>query len=161
MLRVVLAFEQAIERDGLTLLLKNIQAVSVLAEAANGHEAELTCRVQQPDVLLIDPELPVVDGATVTRRLRHQFPRLRVLAIGDSVQPETVARQLAAGAGGYLSKQCHQQELVAAIQADNTQPAYLGHDVDISGLSDAEVAGAMPEAAATCDGDIPDVPKKP
>jgi DNA-binding NarL/FixJ family response regulator len=114
--RVVLADDQAVVRDGLTLLLRASADVEVLAAASDGEQAVEYCVAHRPDVALLDLRMPKLDGAAVTAALATQAPEVKVLILTTFADDDAVLPALRAGAVGYLTKDTTGEALVAAIR---------------------------------------------
>jgi DNA-binding NarL/FixJ family response regulator len=115
-IRVVLADDQAVVRDGLRLLLEASGEVQVLAAARDGAEAVRLVVEQQPDVALLDLRMPELDGAQATAELASQAPSVRVLILTTFADDDAILPALRAGAAGYLTKDASGDELVAALR---------------------------------------------
>lgn len=116
MIRVVLADDQAVVRDGLVLLLSASADVEVVGAAADGEQAVALCVEQRPDVALLDLRMPKLDGAQVTAALAEQVPTTRVLILTTFADDDAVLPALRAGAAGYLTKDTSGEALVAGIR---------------------------------------------
>jgi DNA-binding NarL/FixJ family response regulator len=114
-IRVVLADDQAVVRDGLVLLLSASENVDVVAAAADGEEAVALCLEHSPDVALLDLRMPKLDGAQVTAALAEKNPTIKVLILTTFADDDAVLPALRAGAAGYLTKDTSGEALVAAI----------------------------------------------
>jgi DNA-binding NarL/FixJ family response regulator len=115
--RVLLADDQALFREALATLLGVRPEVTVVGEAADGAEALHRCAELQPDVVLMDLHMPVLDGIGATRRLRVEQPEVRVLALTTFDDDEDVFAALRAGAVGYLLKDVTSERLVEGVLA--------------------------------------------
>jgi DNA-binding NarL/FixJ family response regulator len=115
--RVLLADDQALFREALATLLSARPEVTVVGEAGDGAEALGRCAALQPDVVLMDLHMPVLDGIAATRRLRVEQPGVRVLALTTFDDDEDVFAALRAGALGYLLKDVSGDRLVEAVLA--------------------------------------------
>jgi DNA-binding NarL/FixJ family response regulator len=113
--RVVLADDQAVVRDGLVMLLGASEQIEVLAAASDGSQAVALCLSERPDVALLDLRMPGLDGAQVTAALAEQAPEIRVLILTTFADDDAVLPALRAGAVGYLTKDATGEELVGAI----------------------------------------------
>lgn len=100
-------------REGLKALLTTAPSVQVVGEAADGREAILRITELQPDVVLMDASMPVMDGLEATRLVKTQWPQIRVVVL--TVHTALRAAALAAGADAFLVKGCPAGELLAAI----------------------------------------------
>ena len=115
--RVLLADDQALFREALATLLSARPEVAVVGEAGNGAEALARAAELNPDVVLMDLRMPVLDGVAATRRLRVEQPGVRVLALTTFDDDEDVFAALRAGAVGYLLKDVSSERLVEALLA--------------------------------------------
>jgi DNA-binding NarL/FixJ family response regulator len=115
-IRVVLADDQTVVRDGLVLLLSASEGVDVVAAAADGEEAVALCLEHSPDVALLDLRMPKLDGAQVTAALAEKNPTIKVLILTTFADDDAVLPALRAGAAGYLTKDTSGEALVAAIR---------------------------------------------
>ena len=115
--RVLVVDDQALFREALATLLGARPEVEVVGEAGNGHQALERAAALQPDVVLMDLHMPVLDGIAATRRLTVEQPGVRVLALTTFDDDEDVFAALRAGALGYLLKDVSADRLVEAVQA--------------------------------------------
>ena len=115
--RVLLVDDHAMVRRGLATFLTAFDDLALAGEAAQGEEAVRRCAEVQPDVVLMDLEMPVMDGVAATRAIRERFPAVRVLALTSFRDEELVQRALQAGAIGYLLKNVSADDLATAIRA--------------------------------------------
>jgi DNA-binding NarL/FixJ family response regulator len=116
-IRVLLVDDQALFREGLETLLSVHKDIQVVGQASNGQEAvELAAQVQ-PDVILMDVRMPVLDGVRATRRLTEALSQSRVIVLTTFDDDEYVFDALRAGAVGYLLKDVASAQLVEAIRA--------------------------------------------
>ncbi|CAN5596585.1 response regulator transcription factor [soil metagenome] len=116
MIRVVIADDQAMVRSGLNSLLSQEPSIDVVDEAADGEAAICSVRRHQPDVVLMDIRMPVLDGLSATRQLVHDYPRVRILVLTTFDLDEYVFEALRAGASGFLLKDATAEELVDAVR---------------------------------------------
>jgi DNA-binding NarL/FixJ family response regulator len=114
---VLIADDQALFREALRTLLGVRNEVEVVAEAANGDEALDRSAELQPDVVLMDLHMPVLDGVAATKRLRVAQPEVRVLVLTTFDDDEDVFAAIRAGAVGYLLKDVSSERLVEAVLA--------------------------------------------
>ena len=122
MIRVLLVDDQTIIRQGLANLLASQPDLQVVGDAANGQQAiEAVCSLHgtpnQPDVILMDVRMPVVDGVAATQQIYANFPEVRILVLTTFDDTEYVQQAMRWGAKGYLLKQTPIEELVIAIRA--------------------------------------------
>jgi len=116
-IKLLLVDDQLLFREGLRTLLEVQPDFQIVGEASNGEEALRLSAANQPDVVLMDLRMPVMDGVTATRRLRDLFPAIRVIVLTTFDDDETVFDGLRAGAVGYLLKDVTSEKLCEAIRA--------------------------------------------
>lgn len=125
MIRVAIADDHAILREGVKLLLEADPEIEVVGQAANGLEAVRVACEEKPDVILMDIQMPGVDGIEATERVRRQAPATRVLVLSQIDNEEYLVRLLQAGAMGYVLKQNAGEELVAAVHTVHKGHVYM------------------------------------
>lgn len=116
-IRVVLAEDHTLVRQGTRRLLEDSGRVAVVAEAADGHEAVAAVQHHQPDMAIVDIGLPGLNGIEVTRVIKAEHPKVSVLILTVHDDDQYVFALLEAGAAGYLLKDVGGRELVNAIEA--------------------------------------------
>lgn len=116
-IRVMLVDDHIVVRSGLSAFLAAMPDLELVGEAENGDEAVLRCGLLQPDVVLMDLLMPVMDGVNATRHIRQKYPATQVVALTSFQEDALVQNALEAGAIGYLMKSVSAQELAAAIRA--------------------------------------------
>ncbi len=126
MIRVLLVDDQKLIRRGLKLLLQAEPDLQVVGEADNGQKALQQVEALQPDVVLMDIHMPVMDGVTATKLICQQFPDAKVLVLTTFDEDEYVAEALRCGAMGYLLKDMPSEELAAAIRTVHKGYTQLG-----------------------------------
>ena len=150
-IRVLVADDQKVVRDGLCLLVGMLPGVEVIGAAVDGEDAVRRARWDVPDVVLMDLHMPNCDGVEATRRIVRDQPSVRVVALTAYSDDERVFGALRAGARGYLTKDASAGEIlqaVSAVRAGNAQldPSVQRRLVDAIaqgarvGLADARVA---------------------
>ncbi|CAB4904600.1 unannotated protein [freshwater metagenome] len=102
-MRVLLADDHQILRDGIRRGLENA-GEEVVGEASNGEEAITLARETQPDIILMDLSMPVLDGVSATRRILEEFPQIKVVVLTMHDDPPMTRSALEAGASAYLTK---------------------------------------------------------
>jgi DNA-binding NarL/FixJ family response regulator len=116
-LRVIVADDQASVREGLVLLLGGLPGIEVVASAANGAQAIELVAEHQPDAILLDLHMPVLDGTEATRRLTAGYPRVAVVVLTTYADDTSVLDALRAGARSYLTKDADHTEIAGALRA--------------------------------------------
>jgi DNA-binding NarL/FixJ family response regulator len=115
-IRVVLADDQTLVREGLSLMLGLVDGIEVVGVAENGEQAVELVVAVAPDVALLDLRMPRVDGIEATRRIRAQAPDVEVVVLTTYADDESVIAALRAGARGYLTKDASSEEIERAIR---------------------------------------------
>ena len=116
-LRVVLADDHAVVREGLKALVNAQPDMRVVGEAADGEAAWRAAKELVPDVLVIDLSMPVMGGADATARVRRDCPSVKVLALTVHEEQLYLTQLLRAGASGYVLKRAAAAELVRAVRS--------------------------------------------
>ena len=116
-IKIILVDDHNIVRDGLKILLLNLPDIEVIGEAANDKVLlELLVNIK-PDILLMDIALPDMSGISITRKVHHDYPDIKVIMLTANANEESIFNSLKAGAMGYLPKDILQEELVTAIKS--------------------------------------------
>lgn len=116
-IRVLIVDDHAVVRSGLMAFLLAYEDLDLVGEAGDGEEAVALCARVQPDVVLMDLQMPRMDGATATRLIRAANPAVQVIALTSFKEEELVQEALRAGAIGYLLKNINAENLVDAIRS--------------------------------------------
>ncbi|MFE3990664.1 response regulator [Streptomyces goshikiensis] len=125
MVRVVIADDEPLIRAGIRMILTSAPDIEVVAEAANGREAVELARAHAPDVMLLDIQMPVMDGLTALGELGRAAPEVRALILTTFGEKENVLRALGQGGAGFLLKDSAPGELIGAVRAAAAGDAYL------------------------------------
>jgi CheY-like chemotaxis protein len=118
-LRVLLADDHEIVRQGLVSLLGEEHSIEIVGEAANGREAVNLADQLEPDVVIMDVSMPLMDGYEATRQIKAHRPQIRVVALSMYNEPEAMENMYRAGAEGYVLKTAPFDELLAAIRGES------------------------------------------
>jgi len=116
-IRLLLADDHGVVRDGLRQLLSQFEDLDVVAAATNGEHAVELAAEHEPDVVLMDLEMPVLSGSDATRRILDARPETRVVVLTSFADRERILDALDAGAVGYLLKDAEPDELVRGVRA--------------------------------------------
>jgi DNA-binding NarL/FixJ family response regulator len=113
---VVVVDDHEVVRLSLGILFETYDDIEIVGEATNGEDALHLCDAVQPDVVLLDLKLPVVDGLTVARRVKQLYSAIKVIVLTYSDLPEDVTAAAAAGVNSYLLKDALSEDIVGAIR---------------------------------------------
>ncbi|MCW2852581.1 MAG: response regulator receiver [Nocardioides sp.] len=116
-IRIVLVDDHAVVRTGLAQLLDGSEGIEVVGAAATGAEAVVVVRDTRPDVVLMDLQMPEMDGVDATRRLLAETPGTQVLVLTSYSDAERIVAALDAGAVGYLLKDADPEEIISGVRA--------------------------------------------
>jgi DNA-binding NarL/FixJ family response regulator len=149
-IRVLIADDQRVVREGLAMLIGLIEGVEVVGAAADGVEALELARSEHPDVILMDLRMPRMEGAQATHEIRATLPGTQVLVLTTYADDESLFPALQAGARGYLTKDASAEEIADAIRALAAGRTHLDPSVQ-QRLLDALVGtdGAAPSTPAS------------
>jgi DNA-binding NarL/FixJ family response regulator len=117
MIRVVLADDHGVIRDGLGRMISALDDVELVGVAADGAQAVERCLAEAPDVVLMDVDMPELDGIEATRRILAERPQTAVLILTAFSDRSRILRALDAGARGYLLKDASSEEVAEGIRA--------------------------------------------
>jgi NarL family two-component system response regulator LiaR len=115
-IRIMIVDDHGVVREGLKAYLSTAEDLEVVGEASNGAEAVQECRRLDPDVVLMDLVMPVMDGAAATARIRESNPTTQVIALTSFAADDLVQRALDAGAISYLLKDTRPEALPTAVR---------------------------------------------
>ncbi len=170
-IRVMIVDDHDIVRGGLVNMMDAFDDLSLVGEASNGEEALRLCETLQPDVILMDLVMPVMNGVTATQHIHATYPDVRIVVLTTYKEEELVQGALQAGAMSYLLKNVSIDELAAAIRnayagratlapeatqaliSAATRPPQAGHDLTererevltliVKGSSNREIADQL------------------
>ena len=132
MIRVLICDDQTVVREGLAAILSTDDEIEVVGLARNGEEALALTATDRPDVVLMDLNMPVMNGIQATQRLRLRHPAVRVLVLTTYADDAWVMDAIRAGAAGYLLKDTRRNDLVAAIKGTAEGKSFL--DPAVAGM---------------------------
>lgn len=124
-IRVLVADDHTIVREGVRLLLEAQPDLEVVGEASDGQEAYELVKKLQPDLVVMDIQMPNWNGLQATRAIKQEFPHLHILALTMYESDEYFFQVLAAGASGYILKKAASTDLLAAIRAVHQGDVFL------------------------------------
>jgi DNA-binding NarL/FixJ family response regulator len=128
-IRVLVVDDQRLVREGLTALLDLVDDLELVGLAEDGAQALDMVAEQQPDVVLMDLRMPVMDGVEATRRIRRDHPGVEVVVLTTHADDDSVLAALRAGARGYLTKDAGMAEIARAVAAADAGQALLDPQV--------------------------------
>lgn len=142
MIRVLICDDQAIARQGLQMILSTAPDINIVGMAQDGQEAvELIAATQLdmvPDVVLMDLKMPQMNGVQATRKIRGEYPTIRILVLTTYADDEWVYEAVRAGASGYLLKDTPPQQIITAIRGTADGKTHV--DPDVAGKIFAKLA---------------------
>jgi DNA-binding NarL/FixJ family response regulator len=124
-IRVLIADDQRVVRDGLAMLVGLIDGVEIVGAACDGEEAVRLAVAHRPGVILMDLRMPGMDGIAATAQLRDRLPSARVLVLTTYADDDTILPALRAGGHGYLTKDASAEQIEAAIRAVHAGQTHL------------------------------------
>ena len=124
-IRVLIVDDHAILREGIHALLALQDDIEIVGEAADGREAVDKARQLEPDVILMDVAMPLMDGLEATRRIRKENPKAKILILTQYDNKEYVLSSIKSGASGCVPKRAVASELVSAIRAVHQGDSFL------------------------------------
>jgi DNA-binding NarL/FixJ family response regulator len=127
--RIIIADDHRIVRQGLRALIEKHPDMQVMGEAATGREAVVMVRELLPDIILMDVSMPDMNGIEATRRIKSEYPQIRILALSMHSDRRFAMEMLKAGASGYLLKDSAFEEMAHAIRAVMSGHTYLCHKI--------------------------------
>lgn len=138
MIRVLICDDQTVVREGLAAILGTDPEIEVVGLASNGREALDLIEESQPDIVLMDLKMPVMNGVQTTQHLRRTYPELHVLVLTTYADDQWVLDAVRAGASGYLLKDTRRDALIDAVKGTVEGKTYL--DPVIAGKLTQQVA---------------------
>jgi len=139
--RVLIADDQRIVREGLATIVGSLDGIEVVGLAGDGKEAVALTGDHQPDVVLMDLRMPVMDGAAATAEIRAHYPATSVVVLTTYADDDSIIAALSAGASGYLTKDATRDDIRRALEAASAGQTVLDSSVQAS-LVRAATGGA-------------------
>lgn len=115
-IKIVIADDHEIFRDGFKVMLRKQEDVEIVAEAENGRELLRQVEAHQPEVVITDIKMPLLDGIEATREIKNRWPHIEIVALSMFDEENLVVDMLEAGAKGYLLKNTHKAEVLQAVK---------------------------------------------
>jgi DNA-binding NarL/FixJ family response regulator len=127
--RVVLCDDHEIVREAIKARMAGEDGVEIVGEAADGDECIVRVMELQPDVAIIDIELPGIDGIEVTRKILEARPETRVIVFTAHAQPDLLSLAMRAGASGYVLKSAPPEDIARAVETVAGGDTFVGTDL--------------------------------
>jgi DNA-binding NarL/FixJ family response regulator len=147
MIRILVADDHTMFREGLREMLERQSDFDVVGEAADGLEAVRMARELCPDIVLMDIHMPLLDGTTASRRISDGCPRSRVIVLTMDHQDDTVFEAIRAGAQGYVLKEARTRDLVETVRAVHRGEMGIGRSLAAKVLVEFRRLAEPPAAA--------------
>ena len=141
MINIVLAEDHSTVREGLKILVNQEPDMTVVAEAGDGAQAIMAVRENPTDVVVMDIAMPEMNGLKATKKLKYEFPKIKVLTLTRHTDDSYLEKLLTAGADGYILKQSAPSDLIDAIRAVSSGRSYI--DRSLTGRVLRGFAGAV------------------
>lgn len=145
-MKVLICDDQAITREGLSMLLALDRDITVVAQARDGAEGVELAALHQPDLVLMDLKMPGMNGIEATRQIRSRFPAIRVLVLTTYDDDQWVIDAVRAGAAGYLLKDTTREELLTAVRGTVDGKSFV--DPAVAGKVLGVVSGRQSQPAS-------------
>lgn len=124
-LKIVIVDDHAILRQGLELLIGRDTDMEIVGQASNGREAITLCRTVKPDFVIMDINMPELNGIEASKQILSENPSIKILAFSAHCDTRFIAEMLKAGVHGYILKDCLSEELIVAIRSIMSGKKYL------------------------------------
>lgn len=128
-IRILLVDDHKIVRDGIISLLQDDPRLVIVGQAENGIEALDKIEKVEPDLVLLDINMPIMDGLNCAKHITEKFPNVKILTLTMLNEQEHIKNMLAAGAGGYILKSSGREELITAINTVMAGNTYFSEEV--------------------------------
>ena len=128
-IKVILADDHQLFREGLANLLAESKEIEVIAQAVNGKDAIYKAKQLHPDVVIMDINMPEMDGVEATAQLLKEVPEMKIIGLSIHANKQYIKGMLEAGSSGYLFKNCSYDELIKAIQTVHSGKKYLSEKI--------------------------------
>ena len=129
MINVLLVDDHHLVRVGINKILTSVKGLNVIGECDTGEEAIKFCRNKEPDVLLMDMDMPGMGGLEATKKILRFAPDVKIIVLTAHTEDPFPSKVMQMGAAGYLTKESGPDEMVKAIRAVNSGQRYLPSDI--------------------------------
>jgi DNA-binding NarL/FixJ family response regulator len=151
-MKVIICDDQAIIRDGLAMLLKLEPDIDIVGSAEDGAEAVEMVAEKEPDLILMDLKMPIMNGVEATRQIVAKYPEVKVLVLTTYADDEWVFDAIQAGASGYLLKDMPREELIKAVRGTVAGKTYV--DPSVAGKVLEQVSSRQTQPATLITGKL-------
>ncbi|WP_418331033.1 response regulator [Ruminococcus sp.] len=117
MINVIIADDDEIFRNGLKIIIEQDKDIKVCGLASNGNSAYDLCKSENPDIVLMDMQMPYCDGSDATFKIKQEFPNIKILVLTTFDDKATITKALSSGADGYVLKDVDETKIVNAIKS--------------------------------------------
>ncbi len=156
MIRVGIVDDQPLVRAGLRIIVETEPDLEVSGEAASGNEAITLAQQSPPDVMLMDVEMPGLDGIAATRHILHEFPHLKIIILTTFERDDYIREALDAGASGFLLKTTGPEDLIHAIHVVANGESLLSPSITVRVIRQLVESQAVPTPAPAVLDDLTD-----
>ncbi len=119
MIKVIIADDQVLLRESIGYILDNDEEIQVVGLAANGQEAVDLCKKHKPDIVLMDIEMPEMNGVEASKKIKMLYPKIKLVILTTFENPDNVMESFIVGANGYIVKSIHHTEMILTIKSVN------------------------------------------
>lgn len=116
MIKIILADDQVLLRESIGYILSSDQEIEVVAMAGTGEEAIKQCQEHTPDIVLMDIEMPEIDGVGATQAIKQMYPNIKIIILTTFENPDNIIESFVAGADGYIVKNINHADLVLTVK---------------------------------------------
>lgn len=148
MIKILIVDDQSLFREGLSTLLTVQSDFQIVGEANNGEEAIKLALIHQPDIILMDLRMPVLDGVSATRRIVGSLPNIKVIVLTTFDEDRDILEALRAGAIGYLLKDVSSEKLFEAVRAASRGEYFLHPTITAKVVAEYSKLTHIDESAA-------------
>jgi len=131
-IKVLITDDHQIIVDGIKSILSNIDGIEVIGEANNGRRAIELIQLLPVNIVLMDIDMPVMNGIEATKRIKKEFPQIKIIILSMHNEGSLIKMLISCGADGYVLKNSDQEELLSAIRKVNKGQKYFSPEVTIS-----------------------------
>lgn len=117
MIKVIIADDDDIFRNGLKIIIEQDSDIKVCGLAGDGNAAYNLCKSENPDIVLMDMQMPYCDGSSATYKIKQEFPNIKILVLTTFDDKTTITKALSSGADGYVLKDVDENKIINAIKS--------------------------------------------